>query len=183
MMKKPLLSTGLSWVWLSALVLAADLGSKYWVMSSFKYFESVKLLPFFSFTYVHNIGAAFSFFEGHRWFLALTAVVICSILLVLLYRNSRKELLTNMAYSLIIGGALGNLFDRLIHGYVIDFLHFYITYWKIPIVNIVIENWHYPVFNLADVSICIGAAFIIIDALRPSKMTKPCKVHHSSLDD
>lgn len=172
-MNRPLLSTGLRWLWLAVLVLIIDLGSKLWVMNTFSLYESKKLLPFFNFTYVHNIGAAFSIFEGQRWPLALIAVLICAILTFMLYRTSKNDRLLNIAYTLIIGGALGNLFDRLYHGYVVDFLHFYIVEWRIPVINVTIENWHYPVFNVADIAICIGAALIIIDAIRSSRKSGP----------
>lgn len=173
-MNKPLLSTGLRWLWLAFLVLVIDLGSKIWVMNSMEYYSSINLLPFFSLTYVHNIGAAFSIFEGQRWPLAAIAIVICAILTVMLCRTSKNERLLNIAYTLIIGGALGNLFDRLYHGYVVDFLHFYIVNWEVPLIGVTIENWHYPVFNIADVAICIGAGLIIIDAIRSSR--KPAHV-------
>lgn len=152
-MRKPILSTGLRWLWLAFLVLAIDLASKFWVMTNFALYESVKLLPFFNFTYVHNTGAAFSVFEGQRWPLILVAVLICSFLSFMLYRTAKESKMVNIAYCLIIGGALGNLVDRLVHGYVIDFLHFYI------------KDWHYPVFNIADVAICIGAGLIVLDAI------------------
>lgn len=156
-MRKPILSTGLRWLWLAFLVLAIDLLSKYWVMDSFALYESMKLLPFFNFTYVHNTGAAFSVFEGQRWPLIAVAVLICSFLSFMLYRTAKESWMVNIAYCLIIGGAIGNLVDRLVHGYVIDFLHFYI------------KDWHYPVFNIADVAICIGAGLIVLDAIIAAK--------------
>jgi signal peptidase II len=169
MMKKALLSTGIRWLWLAFLVLAIDLGSKFWVISTFELRESLNILPFFNLTYVHNIGAAFSIFEGHRWPLMAIAVLICTVLTVMLYRNSANEKLVNIAYAVIIGGAAGNFFDRLVHGYVIDFFHFYIMDWQVPVIGVTIENWHYPVFNVADIAICIGAGLIIVDAIRVSR--------------
>lgn len=181
-MKTGLLSTGIRWLWLAFLIFCIDIGSKMWVMESLVLYRPVNLLPFFNFTYVHNTGAAFSIFEGQRWLLSATAILICTILTVMLYRNNKNQWLLNISYCLIIGGALGNLFDRLNHGYVIDFLHFYITYLKIPFINVTIENWHYPVFNFADVAICIGAVLIIIDAIKVSRKGHPSESAVSAND-
>lgn len=173
-MKKPLLSTGLRWLWLAVLVFIVDILSKVWVLHSFELYQSVKLLPFFSFTYVQNIGAAFSVLEGHRWPLAIIAVVICSLLMIMMYRTPASVRMTNIAFALIIGGALGNLSDRLYHGFVVDFLHFYIG------------KWSYPVFNLADVAICIGAGLIILDGIisgRREKQEKRAKAQQQDSGD
>lgn len=170
MMKKALLSTGIRWLWLAFLVIVIDLGSKFWVMNTFVEFgNSVNIFPFFNLTYVHNTGAAFSIFAGHRWPLMVITVLICAVLIVMLYRNSVNDKLNNIAYAVIIGGASGNFFDRLVHGYVIDFFHFYIMDWEVPVIGVTIKNWHYPVFNVADIAICIGAGLIIIDAIRVSR--------------
>ncbi|WP_411705370.1 signal peptidase II [Edaphovirga cremea] len=154
-MSKPISSTGLRWLWLALIVLVLDLGSKQWVMAHFYLGESVPLVPFFNLTYAHNPGAAFSFLADkggwQRWFFAAIALVISVVLIVLMYRSSAKQRLVNAAYALIIGGALGNLFDRMVHGVVIDFIDFYVN------------NWHWPVFNLADTAICIGAVIIVLE--------------------
>ncbi|WP_114192677.1 signal peptidase II [Edaphovirga cremea] len=154
-MSKPISSTGLRWLWLALIVLVLDLGSKQWVMAHFYLGESVPLVPFFNLTYAHNPGAAFSFLADkggwQRWFFAAIALVISVVLIVLMYRSSAKQRLVNAAYALIIGGALGNLFDRMVHGVVIDFIDFYVN------------DWHWPVFNLADTAICIGAVIIVLE--------------------
>lgn len=161
-MSKPILTTGLRWLWLAVVVIVLDLGSKYSVMHTMVLGESVPLIPFLNFTYAHNPGAAFSFLADkggwQRWFFALVALGVCVTLLVMMYRSEAKLKLSNCAFALIIGGALGNLSDRLIHGYVIDFIDFYI------------DNWHYPTFNIADIAICVGAALVILDGFfAPSK--------------
>lgn len=112
-------------------------------MDKMHLYESIPLIPHFSLTYVHNIGAAFSLFSGQRWILAVIAALISVVILVMIYRNTNRKG-ENIALSLILGGALGNLFDRIYHGYVIDFFDFYIG------------NWHYPIFNVADCAICVG---------------------------
>ncbi|ATO34780.1 Lipoprotein signal peptidase [Dickeya dianthicola] len=157
-------ATGLRWLWLAALVLVVDLGSKQWVMTHFQLGESVPLVPFFNFTYAHNYGAAFSFLADkggwQRWLFAVIALVIIVALLAMMHRSSASQKLNNIAYSLIIGGAIGNLADRLVHGYVIDFLDVYVG------------DWHYPTFNLADSAIVVGALLIVLEGFWASPQKK-----------
>lgn len=157
-------STGLRWLWLALVVLVVDLGSKQWVMTHFQLGESLPLIPFFNLTYAHNPGAAFSFLADkdgwQRWFFAVIALAITAALLVMMYRSSASQKLNNIAYAMIIGGAVGNLTDRLVHGYVIDFVDFYIN------------NWHYPIFNIADAGICIGALLIVLEGFFVSSEKK-----------
>ncbi len=154
-MRKPLLSTGLRWLWLALIVLIVDLGIKQWVMDNFMLYETLRLIPYFNLHYAHNPGAAFSFLAGEdgwqRWFFAGIAIGIAGILLAMMYRASASQKITNIAYALIIGGALGNLFDRMVHGFVVDMFDFYVG------------NWHFPTFNFADTAICIGAALVVLE--------------------
>ena len=156
--------TGWRWWWLVLLVLVADQLSKIWVIQNFSLGESVSLLPVFNFTYARNYGAAFSFLGDaggwQRWFFTLIAVVISCVLAVWLARNSKTQLKLNLALSLVLAGAIGNLIDRSIYGYVIDFLHLYY------------QNWHYPAFNIADSAICIGAALLIWDSFSNDEVKK-----------
>ncbi len=160
-MKKTLCSTGLRWLWLTALVLVSDILIKQYVYQNFKLYEPIEVMPFFNLMYAQNFGAAFSFLadEGgwQRWFFAGIAVAISLILMVMMYRESATKRLNNIAYALIIGGAIGNLIDRLMHGFVVDYLDVYVG------------DWHWPTFNLADMGICIGAALIIIESFLPSE--------------
>lgn len=157
-------STGLRWLWLALVVLVVDLGSKQWVMTHFQLGESLPLIPFFNLTYAHNPGAAFSFLADkdgwQRWFFAVIALAITAALLVMMYRSSASQKLNNIAYAMIIGGAVGNLTDRLVHGYVIDFVDFYVN------------DWHYPIFNIADAGICIGALLIVLEGFFVSSEKK-----------
>ena len=159
-MGKPICSTGLRWLWLAVVVLVLDLGSKVWVMNHFQLGESLPLIPFFNLTYAHNPGAAFSFLADkggwQRWFFAAIALVIVVALLVLMYRSSGKQKLNTSAVAMMIGGALGNLFDRMVHGFVIDFIDFYV------------KDWHYPIFNLADSFICVGAVLVVLEGFLSS---------------
>lgn len=150
--------------WLMLLVLVADQVTKQVVIANMQLFDSIDLLPFFNLTYVRNYGAAFSFLSDaggwQRWFFTLIAVVISCVLAVWLARNSKTQLKLNLALSLVLAGAIGNLIDRSVYGYVIDFLHLYY------------QNWHYPAFNIADSAICIGAALLIWDSFSNDEVKK-----------
>ncbi|OCG18359.1 MULTISPECIES: signal peptidase II [unclassified Gilliamella] len=149
---------GLYWLLFAIIVFIIDIASKFWILNNFSLFESVNLLPFFSITYVRNIGAAFSILEGQRTMLAAIALIISAVILYMLYRNTRQQKLENFSLSLILGGALGNLFDRLYHGFVVDFL------------DVNFGDWHYPTFNIADCAICMGIGlFIFCNYKKPKK--------------
>ncbi|MCI2962613.1 MULTISPECIES: signal peptidase II [Shewanella] len=153
--------SGLRWYWVAVLVFFADQLSKQWVLANFDLYESLNLLPFFNFTYVRNYGAAFSFLSDaggwQRWLFTIVAVGFSTLLTVWLRKQSASLLKLNLAYTLVIGGALGNLVDRLMHGFVVDFIDFF---WA---------KSHYPAFNIADSAICIGAVLIIWDAFLSGK--------------
>ncbi|HGJ5856301.1 signal peptidase II [Arsenophonus nasoniae] len=155
-MKNPICSTGLRWLWLTVVILIVDLSSKQLILNHFQLYESIPLMPYFNLAYAQNPGAAFSFLADkggwQRWFFAFVAIVICVVLIVMMYRQSVNKKLSNIAYALVIGGALGNLCDRLVHGFVVDFIDFYVG------------DWHWPTFNIADMAICVGAALIILDS-------------------
>lgn len=159
--------TGLIWLWLSAATLVVDLFTKYIVVQRFEYGESINILPIFNLTYARNYGAAFSFLADHsgwqKYFFLGLAVVISIALVVMLFKNKADLKLQNSAYALIIGGAIGNAIDRAYHGYVVDFLHFY---WDI---------YHYPVFNVADIAIVVGAGLLILESILDSRNAKKTK--------
>lgn len=155
-MQRTLIYTGLRWFWISLVVLVLDLGSKQWVITHLCMGESVSIMPLLNFFYTLNPGSAFSFLAENsgwqRWVLSLIAILIVTVLIIIMYHSSYYARLINIAYALIIGGALGNLFDRMVHGYVIDFIDVYFT------------NLHWPTFNIADSSICIGAMLIVLES-------------------
>ncbi|MDH2924934.1 signal peptidase II [Nicoletella semolina] len=164
--------SGLRWLWLSLGVITADLLSKYIVVQRFELHETINILPVFNLTYARNYGAAFSFLADHsgwqKYFFLGLAVIISIVLIITLYKNKSSQRLQNIAYAMIIGGAIGNAIDRAYHGYVVDFLHFY---WDI---------YHYPIFNLADISIVMGAALLILESILEYRSSKKSNRHHNN---
>lgn len=135
-------------------VLAFDQATKFWFEHRFDLGESVPVTSFFNFVLAHNRGAAFSFLADaggwqHGLFSALALAV--SALLIWLVRRHADRTLFAVAATLVAAGALGNLIDRTVYGYVVDFLDFH---W---------QGWHWPAFNVADVAICCGAGLMILD--------------------
>jgi signal peptidase II len=153
--------SGLVWLWLTVILLIVDQVSKYVVSTQMELYQSIELLPVFNLTYVHNYGAAFSFLSEaggwQRWFFSIIALSISVLLTWWLKKLPAKNIVLCSAYSLVLAGALGNLYDRLTYGYVIDFIHVYY------------DNWHFPAFNIADSAICIGAGLLLLDAFRDQK--------------
>jgi signal peptidase II len=144
-------------LWLSVVVLVLDQLSKQIVDSSMQLYQTIELLPFFQLTYLRNHGAAFSFLSEaggwQRWFfiaLSVSASIGISIWLKKLTVARQREAI---AWSLVLGGALGNLIDRVAYGYVIDFL------------DVFYRNWHWPAFNVADSAITLGVIFLLFDGL------------------
>ncbi len=147
----------LRWLWLSLLVVALDQFAKQVVESVFTLYESMAVLPFINLTLVYNEGAAFSFLSDQggwqRWFFVLLALVVTAVLISWLRRLGREEQLVAVALSFIIGGAVGNLIDRVIYGHVIDFVDLYYA------------GWHWPAFNVADSAIVLGVALMLYDLI------------------
>ena len=150
----------ISLLWLSAIVLVADLVTKHYASTLLVYATPVAVMPCFNLTLLHNTGAAFSFLATEsgwqRWFFAALASVV-SIALIRWLATLRDDLWLGVAIALILGGALGNLYDRITLGYVVDFLHFY---WN---------DSHFPAFNIADSAISLGAGLMIIDVFKSKK--------------
>jgi signal peptidase II len=148
--------TGLAWLWLTALVILFDRLSKIWASANLHYAHPVPVLPYFNFTLLHNPGAAFSFLADaggwQRWFFTVLALLISAVIVVWLARTARSRRSLNVGLALVLGGALGNVWDRLMQGYVVDFIDVYY------------QNWHWPAFNIADSAITVGAIFLLLDA-------------------
>ncbi len=156
MITKPAAMHWARWLWLSAIVIAADQATKAAIVATIRAGESVTITPFFSLVLTFNTGAAFSFLSAasgwQRWFFVVIAVAAAVVIVVLLRRGGSSWYGAGLA--LILGGALGNLYDRLAIGKVVDFLLFHYA------------GWAYPAFNVADSAITVGAAILIIDSLR-----------------
>ncbi len=156
--------SGLRWLWLSALVIALDQATKIWVSARFELFERMELTPFLNLVLVYNPGAAFSFLSDasgwQRWFFTVLALVVSVVILVWLNRLRAGERVPAIGLSLVLGGALGNVWDRLQHGHVIDFIDVYY------------RDWHWPAFNVADSAITVGVVFLIWDALFGQRGTR-----------
>jgi signal peptidase II len=147
----------LRWLWLTALFIAVDSFTKAYFLNHFIEGQSVKLLPFLNFTLLFNKGAAFSLL-GHaggwqQWLFGIIALVISLVILFYLARAKRSANWVCAACALILAGAVGNLYDRVVFGFVVDFIDFHVG------------NWHWPVFNVADSAICIGVAILFVDAI------------------
>ncbi len=151
----------LKWLWLSLIALILDQWSKIVIDKSMSLYESIVISPFFNLTYVRNSGAAFSFLSDaggwQRWFFSAMALLISVILIAWLYRLKKHETLLAVALALVLGGALGNLIDRLAYGYVIDFLDVYY------------QNWHWPAFNIADMAISLGVFLMLLESFGVGK--------------
>jgi signal peptidase II len=149
----------LKWLWLSVAVIALDQATKIWIDSSLELYQTIELLPVFQLTYLRNQGAAFSFLATaggwQRWFFIGLAIVASTLICFWLRRLQRQQRFEAAAWALILGGALGNLIDRIVYGYVIDFL------------DVFYRDWHWPAFNVADSAITVGVAMLLLDALRP----------------
>ncbi len=146
----------MKWFWLSAVVLLLDQGSKLLADARLVFHEPVPLLPFFNLRLAYNTGAAFSFLGNaggwQRWFFAGISVLVVGVLVVWMRRLKPEQWQLSLAFALIIGGALGNLIDRLVYGHVIDFIDVYY------------KTWHWPTFNIADSAITLGAGLLLLDA-------------------
>lgn len=140
------------WIIIIAACVILDQLTKWIVINSMELYESIILIPkVFSFTYIRNYGAAWGMFSNHRWIFILVTSIALIIMPIILYRYRKVHFLFNLSLSLFIGGAIGNLIDRVLVGYVVDFLEF-------TFIN-------YPVFNVADIFVVFGAAIMIVYAL------------------
>ncbi len=149
--------SGLMWLWLTLLVVVTDLGTKYWATKSLTLYVPKKITEFFNLTLMHNEGIAFSLLADQsgwqRWFILSVAVIVVIWLLWWLYQSPKNLKLQNIALTLVIGGALGNIYDRAVLGYVVDFIQVHY------------QNHYWPAFNIADSAITVGAVLLILDTL------------------
>ena len=151
----------MKWLWLSVLAVILDQISKQVANAQLVLHHSLAIFPGFNFTLIYNEGAAFSFLSNaggwQRWFFTILSIVISGVLFVWLKKldHSKRMLAAGLAF--ILGGAIGNLIDRIVYGHVIDFIDVYY------------KSYHWPAFNLADSAITLGAALLILDMLLERK--------------
>ncbi len=157
------------WVWLlvTAFIIVLDWHSKQWVSDALVLYRPQEVFSWLNITLAHNYGAAFSFLSNaggwQRWFFIVLASGVSLVLLVWLLRLPRQDWMTGLGLALILGGAIGNLIDRVQLGYVVDFIDFHI------------DTWHYPAFNVADSAITCGVILLLIDTFfmhRKGKMAE-----------
>lgn len=149
--------SGLIWLWVTVVIFIADFMTKHAALKFLMEYQPLQITSFFNLTLSYNTGAAFSFLHQasgwQKWLFGILAVVVSIGLLIWMTRLSAKERWLNVSLALIIGGAMGNLFDRLYYGHVIDFIQLHASY------------LYWPVFNVADSAICIGATMLFLDAI------------------
>lgn len=148
----------LRFLWVSLVALLADQVSKLWILATFQEYEVLYIWPMFNLTLVYNTGAAFSFLADaggwqHYLFVGV-ALVMSVVLFIWLKRLQAHEVVAAWGISLVLGGAVGNLIDRMAYGKVVDFLQWH---W---------EDWYWPSFNIADAAITLGVVFLLIDSFR-----------------
>jgi len=151
-------STGLCWLWVTVIILLLDRTTKYFAQKYLLAYYALPILPSFNLTLSFNKGAAFSFLNSAAgwqvWFFGCIAAIVSVGLIIALSRISSRNRLLCIALSLIVGGALGNLWDRITYGYVIDFIQLYLS------------DYYWPTFNIADSAICLGAMLLLLNALK-----------------
>jgi len=154
----------LRFVWVSLVVVLADQLTKFWILANFQEYQVVEVWPVFNLTLVYNTGAAFSFLADaggwQRYLFAGLALVVSLILFFWLKGMQAQERLTAWAVALVLGGAVGNLIDRLVYGKVVDFLQWH---W---------EHHYFPTFNLADSAITLGVILLLIDTFLPDRKSQ-----------
>ena len=153
----------LGWVWLSVVVFVIDQVTKYWFDNNLQMYERITVIPqVLDWTLAYNTGAAFSFLAGasgwQRWLFTLIAVVVSVVLVVWLKRLKPDETWLAVGLALVLGGALGNLVDRVIFGHVVDFI---LVHWQ--------SSWYFPAFNIADSAITVGAVLLALDMFKSKK--------------
>ncbi|MCM2253897.1 MAG: signal peptidase II [Ramlibacter sp.] len=153
----------LSWLGLALAILIADQFTKALIVGSYRLGDSTYITGFFNIVRAHNTGAAFSFLAGasgwQRWFFTALGIA-AAIFITWMLRSHPGQKLFSFSLACILGGAIGNVVDRLLHGYVVDFIQ---VHWR---------GWYFPAFNVADGAITLGAACLILDELRRVRGTR-----------
>lgn len=158
----------LKWLWISLITIALDQYTKWLASSQLEMYERIEVTSFFNFTLAHNTGAAFSFLSDaggwQRWFFTVLALGVSTFLIMWIRKLKPQEVSTALSLSLIVGGAIGNVIDRIRFGYVVDFLDFY---WN---------DMHWPAFNIADSAISVGAVLLLVLSFKQEKAVAKNKI-------
>ncbi|WP_144393283.1 signal peptidase II [Pleionea sediminis] len=151
-------NSGLRWIWITIVVFIIDQWTKVWATGALGQGQIIEVMPHFDFRLAHNYGAAFSFLADaggwQVWALAAFALAVSVGLIVWLYRLKAEYRWLSITLCFILGGALGNVYDRISYGYVIDFIDWYVAK----------DGYHWPAFNIADSAVFVGAMMLLIDA-------------------
>jgi len=175
----------LKWLWLSAAVVVLDQVSKTLASQWLELYQSVEFIPLLQFTLMYNKGAAFSFLSSaggwQRWLFTLLALFVSGVIVAWLRRLSAQERLQAAGLSFVLGGALGNVIDRIVLGHVVDFLDFYYPAEQcLPLFSQLytpVSQCHWPAFNIADSAIFVGVAILIVDSIRSSLKRHSADTH------
>ncbi len=153
-----------NWMLITFTIIIIDQLTKYIAVAKLKIYEAVTVMPMFNFTLMHNEGAAFSFLSDaggwQRWFFTAVSLIVSVLLVVWIKKLKAEEKVQALAFSLILGGAIGNLIDRVRLGYVVDFIDVYYN------------TAHWPAFNIADSAITVGVIVLIVDTVFPNWLKK-----------
>jgi signal peptidase II len=162
----------MQWLWISLAVVIVDQATKFAITANFQYGETKTIFSWFNLVLAYNKGAAFSFLADaggwQRGFFIVLTLAISSALIWML-RNNQGNRMLSIALALVIGGAFGNLYDRVAYGHVVDFIQWHVA------------GYYWPAFNVADSCICIGAGLLIFDSFRtPSDSAKDVVVDNKA---
>jgi signal peptidase II len=150
----------IGWLDVSAVVIALDLYTKHLIQQAFTYGEHLRVTSFFDLVRYHNTGAAFSFLADaggwQKWFFTVVSVIAIVVIIYLIKKNPNNKLFC-WGLALVLGGAVGNLYDRITLGYVVDFLYFYY------------QKFAWPAFNVADSAICVGVGLLLLESFLQDK--------------
>ena len=150
--------SGLLWLWLSAIILVADQVTKWMIVDSIELYERVPVMNLLDITHLRNTGAAFSFLSDaggwQRWFFIILAILVSALVVVWMSRlPARGKSWLCVALALVVGGAVGNVVDRILFGFVVDFI------------SVHYSGWYFPAFNVADSAITVGAVILLIESI------------------
>lgn len=150
------------WLSISAVIVAFDLYTKHLIQNAFVYGEQLTITSFFDLVRYHNQGAAFGFLNDaggwQKWFFTIVSVIAVIVMTYLIKKHHTEKLFCT-GLALVLGGAIGNLYDRITLGYVVDFLNFHY------------QTYYWPAFNVADSAICVGVGFLLLDSFKKPQPT------------